>query len=258
MSANPRVSIVIPAREEGEAIRPILDRVAESVTLPFECLVVVDTPQDSTVPPVASLAAADARFRVHINTLGRSPARAIRAGIEAAAAPVCVVTMADGSDDPQAIDALVRLVERGVVVAAASRYMAGGQQVGASGVKALLSRTAGLTLHWFAGVGTRDATNSFKAYRVSFIREVGINSNHGFEIGLELTAKARRARQPVAEIPTIWLERNVGVSRFRLREWLPYYLRWYLFAFGPTLTLTEIRRRATADPRHTTHPEGDR
>jgi len=239
----PRVSIVIPAREEGEAILAVLDRLAESVSLPFECLVVVDSHDDSTVPPVMALADRDGRFGVHLNTLGRGPARAIRAGIEAVSAPVCVVTMADGSDDPQAIDDLVRLVERGVVVAAASRYMAGGQQVGASGVKALLSRAAGLTLHWFAGVGTRDATNSFKAYRVAFIREVGIDSDHGFEIGLELTVKARRARRPVAEIPTIWLERNVGTSRFRLREWLPYYIRWYMFAFGPGLDPATIRRR---------------
>ena len=38
---------------------------------------------------------------------------------------IVVVTMADGSDDPQQIEPLARLVERGVVVAAASRYMPG-------------------------------------------------------------------------------------------------------------------------------------
>ena len=32
----------------------------------------------------------------------------------------------------------------------------------------------------------------------------------GFEIGIELTAKARRLRLPVAEIPTIWLDRQAG------------------------------------------------
>ena len=58
------------------------------------------------------------------------PANAIRFGIDAAAAPVAVVTMADGCDDPRQIDDLARLVERGVAVAAASRYMPGGQQVG--------------------------------------------------------------------------------------------------------------------------------
>ena len=118
--------------------------------------------------------------------------------------------MADGSDDAEQIDELCKLVERGVVVAAASRYMSGGQQIGGPMMKSQLSRLAGLSLYWFARVGTRDATNSFKAYSVEFVRDVHIDSDTGFEIGIELVAKARRLRQPVAEIPTIWLERAHG------------------------------------------------
>ena len=79
-------------------------------------------------------------------------------------APVTVVTMADGCDDARQIDDLARLVDRGVAVAAASRYMSGGQQVGGPMVKRLLSRLAGRSLQLFARVGTRDPTNSFKAY----------------------------------------------------------------------------------------------
>ena len=75
--------------------------------------------------------------------------------------------MADGCDDSRQIDDLARLVERGVAVAAASRYMAGGQQVGGPLVKGMLSRTAGRSLRLFARLGTRDATNSFKAYSTS-------------------------------------------------------------------------------------------
>jgi dolichol-phosphate mannosyltransferase len=85
-------------------------------------------------------------------------------------------------------------------------------------------------------VGTRDATNSFKAYSTDFVREVGIESDAGFEIGIELVAKARRRRLPVAELPTIWLERGHGQSNFKVMRWLPRYLRWYRFAFGPALT----------------------
>jgi len=66
---------------------------------------------------------------------------------------------------------------------------------------------------------------------------VGIESDRGFEIGIELVAKARRARLPVAEIPTIWLERTFGASNFRLWAWLPRYLRWYAYAFGPRTPL---------------------
>jgi hypothetical protein len=152
--------------------------------------------------------------------------------------------MADGSDDPRLIDDLTRLVERGVVVAAASRYMPGGQQVGAPFVKRSLSRLAGRSLYALARVGTRDATNSFKAYSTAFVREVGIDSRHGFEIGLELTAKARRLRRPVAEVPTIWLERDSGVSRFKLSAWVPHYLRWYRLAFGPPLDVEHLKRRS--------------
>jgi dolichol-phosphate mannosyltransferase len=198
---------------------------------------------------IERLAAEEPRQRDAINTYGRGPANAIRFGIDDAKAPTVVVTMADGCDDPRQIDDLVRLVERGVVVAAASRYMPGGQQVGGPLVKSVLSRTAGRSLHLFARIGTRDATNSFKAYDTQFVRDVGIDSRDGFEIGLELTAKARRLGLPVAEIPTIWLDRTVGASNFRLVQWIPHYLRWYRFAYGPRVdvpTLREEARKLTA------------
>jgi glycosyltransferase involved in cell wall biosynthesis len=230
----PRVSIVVPVYNEGEAVAAVLDRINESVELPFEVLVVHDTPEDTTVPTVTRYSERDPRFRAVLNTFGRGPANAIRFGMKSAAAPVIVVTMADGCDDTTQIDDLTRLVERGVVIACASRYARGGQQVGGPFLKSLISRMAGLTLHVFARVGTRDATNSYKAYSRKFLEEVGVKSDHGFEIGIELVAKARRRRLPVAEIPTIWLDRTFGVSNFKLWTWIPRYMKWYLHAFGRT------------------------
>ncbi|HZD03150.1 MAG TPA: glycosyltransferase family 2 protein [Actinomycetes bacterium] len=242
---TPRVSVVIPAYDEGESIVGVLDRLFESITFDCEVLVVVDSLEDSTVAVVESYPVGEPRLRVVLNTHGRGPANAIRFGIEAARGPCAVVTMADGSDDPRQIDDLARLVDRGVMVAAASRYMPGGQQVGGPWLKGTLSRLAGRSLYLFARIGTRDATNSFKAYSTDFVRRVGIDSRGGFEIGLELTAKARRLRLPVAEIPTIWLDRRDGVSSFRLAVWIPSYLRWYRFAFGRRLTPEELRGRSS-------------
>jgi hypothetical protein len=202
---------------------------------------VVDASEDSTVPVVDEYSLKEPRLRYLVNTYGRGPANAIRFGIDSAAAPVAVVTMADGCDDPRQIDDLARLVDRGVAVAVASRYMPGGQQVGGPGLKGLMSKTAGRSLRILAHIGTRDATNSFKAYSTDFVRSVGIDSRDGFELGIELTAKARRMRLPVAEIPTIWLDRQAGVSNFRVAKWIPGYLRWYRFAFGPRLTAEQIR-----------------
>ncbi len=238
---KPRVSVVIPAYDEGSNIEDVLARLVEAVQLPSEIVVVVDTPEDSTIPYVEKYSAKIPSIRAVVNDVQPGPAQAIRYGIDRAVADVVVVTMADGCDDPQQIDQLVRLVERGVVVAAASRYSRGGQQVGGPFLKGMMSRLAGLSLWMLARVGTRDATNSFKAYDVDFVRKVGITSSSGFEIGIELVAKARRARLPVAELPTIWLERNHGVSNFKIVSWLPHYLRWWRFAFGPRLTIEEIR-----------------
>ena len=247
--SEPRVSIVIPARNEGEAIPTVLDRLFESVRLPCEVLVVVDTDEDSTIPVVDEYAEKESRVRPVVSTYGRGPANAIRYGIEVSSAPVAVVSMADGCDDARQIDDLVRLVERGVAVAAASRYMPGGQQVGGPYLKGMLSKTAGRSLHLLAHVGTRDATNSFKAYSKEFIRQVGIDSRDGFEIGLELTSKAKRMRLLVAEIPTIWLDRQAGVSNFRVAQWIPKYLRWYTFAFGSRLTAEQVRARTIRQSR---------
>jgi cellulose synthase/poly-beta-1,6-N-acetylglucosamine synthase-like glycosyltransferase len=50
MTERPRVSVVVPAYNEGEQVITVLDRLFESVRLPCEVLVVVDSPDDTTVP----------------------------------------------------------------------------------------------------------------------------------------------------------------------------------------------------------------
>lgn len=237
---QPAVTVVIPAYNEADSIQPCIRRIASTVRSRHEIVVVVDHPDDSTVPAVESLVPEIERVRV-VAQPSKGPAHAIRYGFSVAEAPVVVVTMADGSDDPACIDDMVRLVDRGCVIAAASRYMPGGQQIGGPRVKALLSRGAGKSLKWFAGVSTSDATNSFKAYDRSFVEEVGIDSGSGFEIGIELVAKARRLRRPIAEVPTIWLDRDAGESRFQLKAWIPKYLQWYRLAYGRELSIDEMR-----------------
>jgi glycosyltransferase involved in cell wall biosynthesis len=236
---EPILSIVVPTYNEGDAINTCLDGLLESVQSPCEVFVVFDSPDDTTAAPAAAYQTRDPRVIPTLNTYGRGPANAIRFGLDAATAPVAVVTMADLSDDPTQIDELAKLVNDGAAIGVASRYMKGGRQVGGPAFKSLLSRIAGLTLYYFARVGTRDATNSFKAYSTDFVRRVGIESDAGFEIGIELVAKARRARLPVKEIPTVWNDRAEGESNFKLMKWLPKYLRWYFYAFGPP-------RRSTA------------
>jgi len=230
-----RASIIVPARNEELQIRTFLERLDESVKLPVEVLIVVDSEADSTLKALNDLTSIKLIVRPLISTFGNGPANAIKFGVASATSKVVVVTMADGSDDPQIIDDLIKLVERGCVIAAASRYMPGGQQIGGPRLKKFLSRNSSRILRIIGGLGIHDATNSFKGYSLEFINQVGIESGHGFEIGLELTAKAHRRKLLIAELPTIWIDRAIGESNFQLRRWLPQYLRWFFYAFGPKL-----------------------
>jgi dolichol-phosphate mannosyltransferase len=233
MSAE--LSIIIPVYNEPENIGPTLRRISSEVRTPHEILVVHDFEADTTVPVVRELAAELPAVRPHLNEIGRGVLNAMKAGIDASTAPLVLITMADGSDEMDRVDEMVRLAQGGAAVVAGSRYMKGGGQVGGPLLKRLMSRAAGLSLHWFAGVPIHDATNNFKLYRRDFLDSVSIESTGGFELAIELTAKAARARKPMAEVPTTWRDRTAGESRFKIRAWLPKYLRWYFHAFAGRL-----------------------
>jgi glycosyltransferase involved in cell wall biosynthesis len=227
----PELSIVVPVFNEGAAVEPVLRALTSGVRTRHEILVVYDFDGDTTVPVVARLRREMPAIRGLRNDLGRGVLNAMKAGIAASRGRYVLVSMADGSDEPGIVDAMVELARGGADIVAASRYVRGGRQIGGPRLKRLLSRAAGLSLHWLGGVAVHDATNNFKLYSRRFLDSVSIESTAGFELALELTVKAASAGRPMAEVPTTWRDRTAGESHFRLRKWLPHYLRWYVAAF---------------------------
>ena len=230
---KPALSVVIPVYNEGENVVPTLRGVVEQTkTRPLEVLVVHDFDEDTTVPVVKRLQVELPQLRLHKNTLGRGALNAMKSGLRAARAQYVLITMGDGSDDPADIDPMYRLAQGGADVVAGSRYMRGGHQVGGPLLKRAMSRTAGLSLHWVGGLPVHDATSNFRLYSKRLLNQVSIESQGGFELGLELTVKAYRLGMQVAEVPTTWRDRTEGQSRFKLWEWLPRYLHWYWRGIG--------------------------
>ena len=238
MSDSPQLSVVLPVFNEAENIEPVLRGLERGVRTPHEIIVVYDFDEDTTVPVVQRLQAEMPQVRLVRNRLGRGVLNAIRAGFGAAGAPHVLVMMADGSDEAGDVDAMMAQAERGADLVAAARYMRGGHQVGGPLLKRLMSRTAGLSLHWLGGVPTHDPTNNFKLYSRRLLDAVTIESRAGFELALELTVKAHALGLQIAEVPTTWRDRTAGQSRFQVRKWLPHYLRWYGYGIR-----TRLRRR---------------
>jgi dolichol-phosphate mannosyltransferase len=238
----PVLSVVMPVFKEGDAVEPVLRALTAAIAEPHEILVVYDFDEDPTVPVIERLAAELPTVRGLRNDLGRGVLNAMKAGLAATSGAYILISMADGSDEPHVVDSMVQLARDGADVVSASRYMRGGRQIGGPPLKRLMSRTAGLTLHWFAGVPTHDPTNNFKLYSRRFLDTVTIESTAGFELALELTVKATIAGRRVAEVPTTWRDRTAGQSNFKLRKWLPHYLHWYWTAFRGRLDRLARRR----------------
>lgn len=225
-----KLSIVMPVYNEGDVIETTVKRVETTVKSPHELLVVYDMDKDTTVPPIKKLQKKFNNVKLVKNTFGKGALNALKTGLKSAKSNAVCVMMADLTDDPKVINSMMQEFESGADVVAASRYMKGGHQIGGPIVKQLLSRGAGLSLYFLAGIPTHDATNSFKIYSKKFLDKTKIESNGGFELGIELTVKAHFSGYKVTEVPTTWTYLNKE-SRFYLKKWLPQYLRWYFLAF---------------------------
>ena len=231
---RPALNIVIPVYNEGANFPALRSALAEAIHSPFEAFVVYDFDEDNTVPAVqAVIDEGDTRFHLIKNSVRRGVVGALLTGFHAATRGPVLVVMGDLSDDLGKVDEMVGLYHKGFHLVVASRYMPGGELQGGPFLKRNLSKFAGLSLHWFRGLPTSDATNAFKLYDAQMLNALRLESRGGFELSLEITVKAFLAGYRIVEIPTIWRDRTAGESRFRLWHWLPLYLRWYFHAFRP-------------------------
>jgi dolichol-phosphate mannosyltransferase len=226
MDLSAPLSIVVPVYNEGPNIARLFHEIADKIRTPHEILVVYDFDEDDTLPVIRR----DFHDRQQIR-LVKNPQRgvvhAIKTGLRQAQGKAAVVVMADLCDSLEVVDRMVELNASGYDVVCGSRYMRGGRQIGGPRLKGLLSRAAGLTLHHLGRLPTHDATNSFKLYGRRVIDTIPIESDGGFEIGMELTVKAHLAGLRITEVPSTWTDRTAGQSKFKLLKWLPHYLRWY-------------------------------
>ncbi|MEM6533793.1 MAG: glycosyltransferase family 2 protein [Myxococcota bacterium] len=231
------ISVVVPVYNEDENIKQCLRGLYE-VLEPYEHEIHIcyDFEEDTTLTAIESMAENKPPTLVLTkNDLGKGVAFALQAGFDAAKGDAVVVTMADLSDPPDRIPYMVEKIRSGADVVSGSRYMKGGSQDGGPALKSFLSRAAGLSLYYVAGLGTHDATNNFRAYSRRFLDTITVESVSGFEVALELTVKAHLKGFVVDEIPSHWKDRSAGESRFQLKKWLPKYLHWYWMAMRSEL-----------------------
>jgi glycosyltransferase involved in cell wall biosynthesis len=226
------IGIVVPVYYEDENIENLLNEIEGKIKNSKKVFIVYDVDEDPTVPVVFNLID---RYSFEIklvkNKYGRGVAKAIKTGLEISDTDAVLVVMADLSDDLSIVDRMYEMIKNGYDIVCGSRYMKGGKQIGGPLIKKTISRLAGLSLYYLTAVPTHDITNSFKMYNKSFLNQIKIESDGGFEIGMEICVKAFVAGKKIGEIPSIWKDRTKGKSKFKILKWLPKYLKWYFYAF---------------------------
>ncbi len=224
-----KLSVVIPARNEGPNIGECLDRLVETLEsargIPFELLVVDDGSSDDT----AAIVAARARSVKSIRLLRReSPpglGRAVRSGLDAVSGDVVVVFMADLSDSPEDLVAYYRKIQEGYDCVFGSRFLPGSSVTNYPPVKLVLNRAANRAMQVLFRTRLNDLTNAFKAYRTKVLRECAPFSADHFDITIELSLKALVSGCTIAQVPIRWSGRKAGVSNLRMRRMLAVYLK---------------------------------
>jgi dolichol-phosphate mannosyltransferase len=224
------LALIVPVYNEAENLPALLAEIERFIPQPFVLHVVYDFDEDTTVPVARALAKERSWLRLVRNRYGRGVVAAIRTGFYEVKEGPALVIMADLSDDLTIVPRLIELYRRGNRIVCPSRYVRGGLQLGGPLFKRVLSRVAGLSLRLLTGFPTHDATNNFRLYDAALVNELGIESTGGFELALELTAKAHRQGVKIAEVPSTWRDRTAGQSQFKLMKWLPKYLYWYAYA----------------------------
>lgn len=203
--------VVVPTLNEAENIGALVRALREHV--PGVAVIVVD---DASADGTARAAQGEGA-EVIVRDGPRGLGAAYRAGFERALAGGydAVVQMdADFSHDPADVPRLLAALEDADLVLG-SRYVEGGGTVNWGLRRRLLSRGGSWYARTWLGVGVRDLTGGFKAWRPAALRasapaRVGAE---GYAFQVETTWRAVAGGAKVVEVPILFTERRAGASK---------------------------------------------
>ena len=146
---------------------------------------------------------------------------------------VLVEMDADGSHAPEQLYRLLDAVDNGADVAIGSRYVEGGTVRNWPWRRLALSRTANTYSRVLLGVGIRDITAGYRAYRREVLEKIDLASvdSKGYCFQIDLTWRAINHDFSVVEVPITFTERELGVSKMsgsNIREAMVKVARWGL------------------------------
>jgi glycosyltransferase involved in cell wall biosynthesis len=205
VTAQPDISVVVPAYNEAPTIAEVLARLRQ---LPFttQIIIVDDGSSDGTVELLSSL---DSSIEVLRHERNRGKGAALRTGFARARGKVVVVQDADLEYDPADIPALVEPIFAGHAdVVFGSRLMGGRPQRVHLFWHKVGNRLLSLLTNVLYNTTLSDMETGYKAFKLEVLRSIEPLSESDFKIEPELTAKICRGPFRVYELPISYYGRT--------------------------------------------------
>ena len=199
------LSVVMPVFNERNTVQKIVQAV-QAVPLKKEIIIVDDGSTDGTRELIRQRFAGQQGFNVIFHEKNKGKGAAIRTGIGAASGDVLIIQDADLEYDPMDYLPLVQALEKnGVNVVFGSRFMAG-KRVTSPWHRAVNYLLTALTNALY-GSRLTDMETGYKLFRTRTLKDLSLSSD-GFEIEVELTAKALKTGEKILEIPVSYKGRS--------------------------------------------------
>jgi dolichol-phosphate mannosyltransferase len=215
-----RVAVCVPTFNEAENVVLMVDAllaVFDENGIDGRVLVIDDASPDGTADLVDERARDEPRVEVLRRAGKEGLGRAYRDGFRRVLddrAEVVVQMDCDFSHDPPVIPALIAALDD-ADVALGSRYVPGGGVLGWPLVRQAISKGGCWYARTVLGIGVRDLTGGFKAWRsgtLEYLLGRSIDAR-GYSFQIQMTYEAIRAGYRVREIPIIFRERVRGESK---------------------------------------------
>jgi len=234
--------VMLPAYNEAGAIAPLLTSIAatfKELDREASVLLVDDGSSDDTIERAEETARSlGLQMTVEPHGTNRGLGAALKTGFTRGSEivgddGVLVCMDADNTHDPSVIPSMLAKLDEGFDVVIASRYAPGGEEVGLSLLRSILSRGASLTLKLFLPVeGARDYSCGYRAYTGAVLKRgfeahgADLITETGFVSSAEVLLKLAYLPSRVSEVPLVLrYDLKGGASKMNITDTIQRYLR---------------------------------
>ncbi|MCK0174328.1 MULTISPECIES: polyprenol monophosphomannose synthase [Mycobacteriaceae] len=213
-----RTLVIIPTYNERENLPLIVRRVHDAC--PGVHILVVDDGSPDGTGELADELALNDPDRIHVmhrkskDGLGAAYLAGFAWGMNRQYS-VLVEMDADGSHAPEQLHRLLDAIDGGADLVIGSRYVPGGAIRNWPRRRYALSKTANTYARVLLGVGIRDITAGYRAYRREVLEKLDLSAvdSKGYCFQIDLTWRTINNGFTVVEVPITFSERELGQSK---------------------------------------------